>query len=132
MDPLQVDWLTVGVAAVLNMIIHFVWYSKWLFGPVWIKLSELKEKDIKKTKSSFFFGFLVSLFIAYFLAFFEGHLGVASVSDGMFIGFLLWLGFIATTEISSVIWCKKPSKLFVLHTSCRLLSFLVMSGVIGA
>lgn len=131
MDNVQVDLLTVLIAAVLNMIIGFFWYSKWLFGHQWMKHYKIKEEDCKN-KMSILYGFIVSLVIAYFLAFFEGYLGVTTVTDGMFVGFCFWLGFVATTQISKVIWCKEPLQLFLLDTGCKLLSFLVMSGVIGA
>lgn len=132
MDSFQTDWLVVFIAAILNMAIGFVWYSKWLFGRTWQKLSDLKEKDLKMKKGHFIYAFIISLIIAYFLSFFEGHLGVTNVSDGMFVGFLLWLGFVASTQISCVLWCKKPFKLFAINTGCKLLSYLVMSGIIGA
>ena len=130
MGQMQVDLFTVFIAAVLNMIIGFFWYSKWLFGPTWMKLHKMKDPEMDKTH--ILYGFITSLVIAYFLAFFETSLGVTTVSDGMFVGFCLWLGFAATTQISAVIWCKAPFKLFVLDTGCKLLSFLVMGGVIGA
>ena len=131
MDSIHIDWLAVVIAAVLNMVIGFFWYSKWLFGDVWMKLRKFKEVDIGM-KTPIFYAFLVSLLIAYFLAFFEAYLGVTSVTDGMFVGFCFWLGFVATTQISSVIWCREPVRVFFLDTGCKLLSFLVMSGVIGA
>lgn len=131
MDNVQIDILTVVIAAVLNMIIGFFWYSKWLFGPVWMKYHKMKEGDCG-SKICILYAFIVSLVIAYFLAFFEAYLGVTTVTDGMFIGFCVWLGFVATTQVSSVIWCKAPFRLFLLDTGCKLLSFLVMSGVIGA
>ena len=127
---MQVDLFTVVIAAVLNMIIGFFWYSKWLFGATWMKFHKLNVE--KMEKSSLLYGLITSLVIAYFLAFFESALGVTTVSDGMFVGFCLWLGFAATTQISAVIWCKAPFRLFVLDTGCKLLSFLVMGGVIGA
>lgn len=133
MDSFQTDWLVVLIAAILNKVISFFWYSEWLFGPAWKKLCQMKEKDMKaKRWQPLFYSFIVSLVIAYFLSFFEGHLGITNVSDGMFVGFLFWLGFVATTQISPVIWCKKPFKLFAIDSGCKLLSFLVMSGIIGA
>ncbi len=130
MDLVQVDLLTVFIAAVLNMIIGFFWYSKWLFGPVWMQLGKIKPE--KFSKAGLLYGFFVSFVIAYFLAFFEAYLGVTTVTDGMFVGFCFWLGFVFTTQISAVIWEKSPFQLFLLHTGCKLLSFLAMSGVIGA
>lgn len=132
MDQMNIDWLAVFIAAVLYMVINFFWYSKWLFGHAWMKLSGMKESDMKHNKLAMLWGFIVALVIAYFLAFFEGYLGVTTVSDGMFVGFCAWLGFVATSQISGLIWCKKSPKLFLINTGAKLLSYLVMSGLIGA
>lgn len=132
MDAYHTDWLMVFVAAILNMVISYFWFSKWLFGPAWHKLCDLKEKDKKCKKGCIAKEFVVSLVIAYFLSFFEANLGVTTVTDGMLVGFCIWLGFVATTQISSIIYCKKPFKLFAIKTGYKLVSFLVMSGVIGA
>ncbi|HSX10745.1 MAG TPA: DUF1761 domain-containing protein [Chlamydiales bacterium] len=130
MEGIQIDVITIVIAAVLNMVIGYLWYSKWLFGPAWAKL-EHGNKGCNK-KLALLYGFINSLVIAYFLGFFEMYMGVTSVTDGMFVGFCAWLGFTATTQISPVIWSDFPFKGFLLHTGCKLLSFLVMSGVIGA
>ncbi len=132
MDNVQIDVLTVIIAAILNMVIGFLWYSKWLFGPAWMRLCHMKKEDCCAGKACWVYMAIVSLVIAYFLAFFEAYLGVTTVTDGMFVGFCIWLGFVATTQISSVIWGRAPFKLFLVDTGCKLLSFLVMSGVIGA
>lgn len=133
MEGIQIDKMTVLIAAVLNMVIGFLWFSKWLFGKAWMKHCGMSEATMKKdAKMATLYGFIVSLVIAYFLAFFEGYLGVATVTDGMFVGFLLWLGFVATTQISGVIWCKEPFSMFAICTGQKLVSFLVMGGVIGA
>lgn len=130
MDQVQIDPLTVIIAAILNMFIGMVWYSKWLFGPTWLKLH--KNPSEKPSALTMVYAAIVSLIIAYFLAFFEGYLGITTVTDGMFVGFCIWLGFIATTQIGSVLWEKGSFQLFAIHTGCKLLSILVMSGVIGA
>ncbi len=127
----EIDSLAVLIAAVLNMVIGFLWYSKWLFGKTCMKFSKVGEKYLN-SKILILYGFFVSLVIAFFLAFFQIHLGIATVSDGMFIGFCIWLGFVATTQIASVIWSKKPFQLFLIDTGYKLLSLVVMSGIIGA
>ena len=132
MEGIQIDWLVVVIAAALNMAIGFFWYSKWLFGKTWLKLTHLSERDMQHGKMAILYGSIVSLVIAYFLAFFEGYLGVATVSDGMFVGFCFWLGFVATTQISAVIWHKGSLRLFFINTGHKLVSFLVMGGLIGA
>lgn len=130
-ESMQIDWLVIFIAAVLNMLIGFVWYSKWLFLDEWSKLSKA-SMDKKEMKKSIAFGFINSLVIAFFLYYFEYYLNVATVSDGIYVGFIAWLGFAATTQISGVIWAKRPFKLFLIDSGCKLLSFVVMGGVIGA
>jgi hypothetical protein len=132
MESIQIDWFAVVVAAVLNMVIGFFWYSRWLFGKAWHNLSKVSEASLKGDKKAVPFGCVVSLVIAFFLAFFEAHLDVTTVVDGLFLGFCVWLGFVATTQISAVVWCKAPFKLFLIDTGCKLLSFLVMGGVLAA
>jgi hypothetical protein len=50
----------------------------------------------------------------------------------MFVGFLVWLGFVTTTQLSPVVWSKTPFKLYLLDTGCKLLTFLAMGGILGA
>jgi hypothetical protein len=128
MEDFRVDWAAVSIAAILNMILGFVWYSKWLFA----ELACVKKGFVGNQMISFLLGLLNSFVIAFFLAFFEGYLDVTTVSDGMFVGFALWLGFVATTQIAPVILQNRPFKLFLIDTSYKLLSLLVMSGIIGA
>jgi archaellum biogenesis protein FlaJ (TadC family) len=132
MDHFQVDYGSVLIAALLYMVIGFFWYSKWLFGTLWMKLSGIKESDMKHNRLAPLWGFIVALVMAFFLAYFEAFLGVTTVSDGMFVGFCLWLGFVATTQLTPVIWCKESPQLFLINTGSKLLSLLVMGGVLGA
>ena len=132
MEEVQIDLFSVFIAAIAYIVIGLVWYSNYLFGPQWLKLSGGKEADAKKDQLLFVWSGLVALVIAYFLAFFEAYLGVTTVSDGMFVGFCIWLGFVATTQISTVIWGRQPMALFLINTGAKLLSFLVMGGIIGA
>lgn len=133
MDTVQIDYFTVVIAAVLNMIIGWLWYSKWLFQKQWMQACHTHKQGCRKEcGTSLLYGFIVSLVIAYFLAFFEAYLGVTTVTDGMYVAFCIWLGFVATTQIGCVIWSDKPFKLFLLNTACKLVSYLVMGGIIAA
>jgi len=132
MDLMLNNWLTIVIAAVLNMAINFVWYSHWLFGKQWMALAKIKEEQMKDQRGAIAWSLVVSLVLSFMLAWFIFNLGVTSVQDGLFVGFCAWLGFVATTQISKVIWCKKPFKLFLIETGNRLAALLVMGGILGA
>ncbi len=126
------DAFVIIIAAIVNMVIGFLWYSKWLFGPIWGKLSHHSYSQSKHMGRAIGISLLNSLLIAYFLAFFETYLGVTNVTDGMFVGFLIWLGFVITTQISPVLWRKEPIRLFAIDTGYKLFSLVVLGGLIGA
>lgn len=131
MEAAQIDIVTVVVAALLSFIIGFFWYSKWLFGLIWARHHKIKESD-KHSKAPIVYEAIVSLVIACALAFFINYMGVVTVSDGMFVAFIAWLGFVATTQLSHTVWTKAPFQVFLIDASYRLLSFLVMGGIIAA
>jgi hypothetical protein len=121
----HIDLLSILIAAIANIIIGLVWYSRYLFG------TEPNPSHLPRRFANLW-TILVAFVTAYILAFFEAFLGVTTVTDGMFVGFLVWVGFIATTQISAVIWGKMTLKRFMVHTGCQLLTFLSMGGIIGA
>jgi len=125
----HVDLLAVFFAALISLIISYFWYSRWLFGELWMQLS---NGTMEKRVMALFWSFLVALVTAYILALLQALLAVTTVSDGMFVGFLAWIGFVATTQISQVIWSRAPLKLYLLETGCKLLIFLAMGGILGA
>jgi len=125
MESPHVDVLSVLIAAFMNIAIGAIWYSRYLFG-------SYLEKNRKNKWIPFLWNCIVVVITAFILGFFEVFLGVTTVSDGMFVGFLAWLGFVATTQIYAFIWGKMSLKHFVIHSGCQLLSYLVMGGIIGA
>ncbi|MBF8262352.1 MAG: hypothetical protein HW387_17 [Parachlamydiales bacterium] len=121
----HIDLLSILIAAIVNIIIGFLWYSRYLFGIG-------SDPSAPPRRLAILWTILVAFLTAYVLGFFEVFLGVTTVTDGMFVGFVVWIGFIATTQISAVIWGKMTFKRFLVHTGCELLTFLAMGGIIGA
>lgn len=124
----HIDFFSVMISAVLYTIIFVVWFSKWLFGPLW---KEKPEKG-KKWWTRLSGNFLLGIGLSYFLAFFDAALQVTSVGDAMFSSLCLWLGFVLPTQLFPVIWHGKPVRLFLIEAGFMLLSLLVMGGIIGA
>lgn len=129
MGHTHVDFFAVFLAAVINLLIGFFWYSRWFFGELWMQLS---DSTLEKKSLSLLWSFFTAFITAYTLSLLLSLLGVTTVSDGMFVGFLIWIGFVATTQFSQVIWGGSSVKLFLLETGCRLLILLAMGGILGA
>lgn len=125
---IHVDYLTVLVAAVIYMIVAVLWYSPYLFGKIWMK--EVGDNINKNKFVTFPLNFLVAILLAYFISLFEIYLGATSFWDGVIAGFVIYLGFVFTTQVTSIIWVKNRWKLFLIDNGCWFISMMIMGGVL--
>ena len=135
--PVQVtiNYLAVLVAAVASMVVGFLWYGP-LFGKQWVKLMKIDDKKIKEAKQkgmgkTYFLAFLTTLVMSYVLAHFVDYVEAKTIADGVILGFWIWIGFLATTQIGSVFWEGKPVKLYLINTSHYLVALAVMAAILA-
>ena len=130
----DINYIAVLASAIAGMVLGALWYGP-LFGKRWIKLMNFSEKDIKKAKQksmakSYVGAFIGTLIFAYVLALMIVNLGAATLAEGFVVAFLLWLGFIATSMLNSVIWEGKPVELYTIGIAHYLVVFLAMSAIL--
>ena len=134
-----IHYLAVLAGAVASMIIGFIWYGP-LFGKTWMTLSGMTPEQIEKAKSSgmsssYCIAFLGSLLMSYVLAhaliFASTYLQVQGIQAGLTAGFWNWLGFIMPVTLGSVLWEKKPWKLWIINNGYHLTTLLVMGTILA-
>ena len=133
--PVDINYIAVVGAAVAAMVIGFLWYGP-LFGKQWMKLMNFDKKKIDEAKRKgmgkiYALTFLSSLIMSYILAHFVDYVQAATFVDGAIAGIWLWLGFIVTVQIGSVLWEGKPLKLYVINTMHYLVALTVMGGILA-
>ena len=133
MFDLQLNFFALFIAAVLAMIIGAVWYSPLMFAKPWMKLSGVSPKDAERSdmKKTYGLMFVSTVVAAYVLAYFVKFLNVDSVIAGFVLGFWIWLGFVATTMLPSVLFENKPWKLYLINTGYQLAVLVVMGAVLA-
>lgn len=131
-DDISVSYLGVFVAAVVYFIIGIIWYKPSLFGNQWEKHDEeLEERSHYLRKIGAYLGeFIISLIIAYVLATFIQISSAERIIEGMAIALWIWVGFIATTHFSAVLWGRKIIKHFFIHAAFMLVGIIAMGAVI--
>ena len=135
LQQVSINYLAVLVAAIASMVIGFIWYGP-LFGKMWMrmmgfdkkKMDEAKKKGMGKTYA---LAFLTSLIMSYVLAHFVSYLQAMTIADGAILGFWLWIGFFATTQLGMVMWEGKPVKLYILNTLHYLVTLIVMASILA-
>ncbi len=133
--PVTINLLAVLVAAVAAMALGFLWYGP-LFGNQWKKLMGFTDKSMKEMKitpaQAMIGGFITTLVMSYILAHFVDYTQAATIMDGVVAGFWIWLGFIATIQLGSVLWEGKPVKLYLINTLHYLVVLVVMGAILTA
>ncbi len=133
----NVNWLAIVVAAAASMGLGMWWYSPKAFGKAWIKASGLKKKDLKKLQKknmgpTFFWATVAALVTAFVLEKFAMMLNATTIGTGAYIGFWAWLGFVATTQLSGVLWAGQKLKLYKINALHYLVVYVIMGAIVAA
>jgi hypothetical protein len=132
MRELHLLLLPILVAAIAKMALGALWYSKALFLKPWIRMSGMTEAQVKqglpKALGVDFIGsFLLALVLFHTIRWSGAH----AVLEGLFVGFLNWLGFVAVATVSAVTYERKPVKLYLLNNGYQSVSILAMGAILA-
>jgi len=125
---LSVNYIAVVVAAVLAMVVGYVWYAEFLFGKSWMKyVGQGNGKSMTQSLAIMFAGALIT---AYVLSYFLRVVGATSVVEGFVVALWAWVGLVVMTSLGDTLFGKKPWSIFWLQNFHQLVSLLVMSAVL--
>jgi hypothetical protein len=86
-------------------------------------------EEMRKGAGKFYgAAFLASLAAAFVLGKIVVVTTVITVPYGMKVGFAMWLGFVATVQLTDTLFGRKPPKLFLINTGYQLACYLVMGA----
>lgn len=133
MDLSQIRILPTVIGAVASMVLGFLWYSPILFAKPWMRLSGITDKDMEGMKKgmgkTYGASFVAAIIMAAALGLVLSWARPVSLTDAFVVSFVVWLGFVASTMITSVLFDKKPFNLFLINSGYQLASLLVMAVV---
>lgn len=132
MPSVDINYLAVVVAAVVNMVVGAVWYSPALFAKPWAALVGRKMEDLQKNAGpGYFWTALGALVQAWILAHFVAYVGADAVVEGAMVGFWLWVGFVAITQGVNTIFAGTRKKLWAINAG-YFLTVLLINGALLA
>jgi len=134
MASIEINYLAILVSAVASMVLGGAWYSKLLFGKMWMRLVNRTQDEIKSSggaTKAYIIGFLVLLVVAYILAHFVSITATATAGDAIMLAFWIWLGFIGTITLNDVLYTKKPFKLWCLNNGYNFVSLAIMAVILA-
>ena len=70
--------------------------------------------------------------MAYVLSVFVSYAGVSTVLQGAFLGFLVWIGFLATLGLTANMYSEKPLSIYLIDAGYQLVYAVVMGVILAA
>jgi hypothetical protein len=132
----DINYLAVLCSLALSLALGLVWYSPQLFGRVWYRLKRYTPEEADRMKSRIRPAYVAAAIgyttMALVVAVLVGVLGLASASEGLVLGFLLWIGFVFTTGLITNMFSERRFRSFVIDTIFQLACLLIMGSLIGA
>lgn len=139
MPEIVINYWAVLVAAIANIVVGSLWYGP-LFGKPWMRMMGFTKDSMKQmsmtANAAYVGGLVTALLMAFVLAhdaFVWADFFVGTAGTFMFalqLAFWIWLGYVATTQVGSVLWEGKPWKLFFLNAGQTLVSLIVMASIL--
>jgi hypothetical protein len=133
----HINWLAVIVAAVSMMVLGFLWYSPILFAKPWMREMGYDPNDKarmeemkKKAGPAYGASMVAALLSAFTLALFFAFMRVDTLQHGLEIAFHVWRGFVATVQLTTVLFMGQSLKLFAINTGYQLASYLAMAAIL--
>lgn len=120
-------------AALSSLLIGYVWFHPRVFGALWMRLINvtpaMADRAMRQRQKNTIAALIASMIIAYVMNYFGIAWGVFDAIGGIELGFWCWIGFVAPTLYTQVIWEQRPFQLYLVSALYWLTSFIVM-GVI--
>lgn len=137
MDFSSINWLAVLVCLVLSMVIGFIWFGPKTFFPIWWKAIGKRPEDQAIAAPltwilTIVSAFLMILFLAFLVSGMAGALpGQPTLLSGAATGFLVWLGFVAPSNLMNKVFAVRYKAWFI-ETGQHLVMLVVFGAILGA
>jgi Protein of unknown function (DUF1761) len=132
---MKVNYLAVLVATLLHFILGGVWYGL-IFGNKFIQLmnwsdAQLKEMQTRSNGKEYLIALASSFVLVYILAHFVQYTKARTIANGIQTAFWLWLGFVATTQIATVIFEGRNFGLYLLNVGYQFVGCALAGAILA-
>ena len=131
---MKINYPAVLVAGILHWILGAVWYG--IFSNKFLELVAWTPAQIAAIESQshireYILAFLSSLVLVYILAHFLQYTKATTAAGGLQTAFWLWLGFIVTTQLATVIFEGRKPGLYLLNIGYQLVACMAAGALLA-
>jgi hypothetical protein len=136
---MEINFVAVGLAALVGIVIGAVWFGPKTFFPLWWKFLGKKPSEQPGTDnmavilgSTFVAAVIQAIVMAIFIGLAEQATGTMDTFTGLAIGSLVGVGFAATASLSHHLFGGFAIKAWVLEAGQDIVSLAAMGAVIAS
>lgn len=134
---LGINYVVVVIAALVGMVIGYVWYSPWAFGKLWLKSKGWSDETLRAKKEGksmapvFALMTLGTAFTAFVIAVLFNSLILVGFSGIIKAALVLWIGFAVPVKLADYLFGGDTFTFFLISIGHELVVIFVMSFFIG-
>jgi hypothetical protein len=135
MDFSSINWLAVLASVVASIVIGSIWYHPAVFYKPWLATLGRKYEDRPQGSSGmvglYVFTIIAALVEAVSLALVLNTMGLHGAPAGAAAGFMIWLGFVAPTNLVNKLFSGQGWKGWLIEAGNHLVYLLVAGLILG-
>lgn len=126
----EVNYVAILGAAIVSMIIGFIWYHPRVLGNRWMAGTGKKKEEMGNPKVAMIGGFIASLIMMWVFAQNLVAWQALNALEGAMGGFFLWLGFIATTMTMGALFEGQKKSYWAINAFYYLVVLLINGALL--
>ncbi len=132
METVPINWLALIVAAIVKFAIGAAWYAPQVFGKQWQAVLGMTQEQVRANMVPALVAEVITdLVLAFFLVYAVRYAGADTLLQGVFVGFLVWLGFVETLTIPQIYYEKRSWRLWSINNGYWVVSLIAMGAILG-
>ena len=134
---MRINYPAVVASAAAYWVLGALWYSPLLFARPFIALKGYSPEQLAAMQAQSHAGeigaaFVTSFVLAYVLAHFVRFVGAETAATGAVTGFWLFVGFVATSNLETVLFESRPLGLYLISNGYHLVGIVGMGSLLAA
>jgi hypothetical protein len=132
MREISINWMALNVAVIAKMVLGALWYSPLLFVKQWMALAGVTEAQMKvRLPRALISDLIGTIIMAFVLLYAVRYAGAVGFVPGAAIGIVNWLGFVAVTSFTAVVYEHRPLQLWLINNGFQLAGLTIMGALLG-
>jgi len=136
MDMSNINWLAVVACVVVAMISGFIWYHPAVFFKPWWRGIGKGETETGNPNPMIYVFTIIAAFVqAVAVAFMLNVMDVMgsnTIAGGMAAGFMLWLGFVAPTNLVNKLFAGHGFTVWLIEAGNHHVNMLLFGAILAA